>query len=204
MDDQARASEAFNQDGFAALPLPVRIRTLELYIFQTGEIPDAEIPFLTQFFKDPQSDLEGLITLGGVIGLLDPESPLLNWFMDLFPECPVSTQQTLAPLLIASGQGPVLPTMIAILNYTIESSLANTIQKALQHSDLGVFNVVFFALDTATPLGKQRLGAILLAKGFDYCKPFLLALPMNPYRDLFVTWFGDAFLAFEQEHRLIG
>lgn len=204
MDDEALASEAFNTGGFSTLPGPLRIRTLELYIFQTGEIPDSEIPFLTQFFKDPQSDDTSLVALGGVIGLLDPNTPLLNWFMNLFPECPVSTQQLLAPILIASGQGPILPTIIAILNHTIESKLARTIQHAIQYSDLGVFNVVFFALDSATPIGKQRLGAILIAKGFDYCKPFLLALPMNPYRECFANWFGDSFLAFEQEHHLIG
>lgn len=186
------------------LPLPLRVATLEQFVLRMNSIPESEWPFVDALFSQSDGVDAWVVRLGSAIGLLDADHPLLVAVMSRFTAYPVSTQVLLAPVLLATGQHPILPTLMAVLDDTPHDPLVSVIQHAIVHGDLGAFNVVFVALATASPTGQARLGAILKQKGLAYCKPFLLMLPFNPYRSLFIDWFGRDFLALEQECGLVG
>jgi len=186
------------------LPLALRVATLEQFILRMDSVPASEWPFIDALFARSDGVDEWVVRLGSAIGLLDADHPLLVTVMARFSGYPLSTQVLLAPVLLATGQHPILPTLLTVLDETPHEALVTVIQQAIAQGDLGAFNVVFFGLATVSPAGQARLGAILKQKGLAYCKPFLLMIPFNPYRSLFIEWFGRDFLALEQECGLVG
>lgn len=186
------------------LPTPLRVATLEQFILRMGSVPASEWPFIDGLFSRSSGVDEWVVRLGSAIALLDADHPLLTMMMERFHDYPLSTQVLLSPVLLATGQGPILPTLLTLLQETPHSSLVTIIQQAIIKGDLGAFNVVFFGLANATPTGQSRLGTILKEMGLAYCRPYLITLPFNPYRALFIQWFGQAFLDLEQEQGLVG